>query len=91
MVLRMVPCALGGGTIAAARVKPGQHTSVTFHELRTPLGVIIGLAEVLTETDVPVDEATRQEFLKDILTAGRHLKKLIEEMQSESTAAGHET
>ena len=50
------------------------------HELRTPLSAIIGFAEVLTETEMEIDEATHKEFLADILAAGRHLLQLINDI-----------
>jgi protein-histidine pros-kinase len=56
------------------------------HELRTPLSAIIGFAEVLTETEMEVDEATQQEFLRDILAAGRHLLQLINDILDISKA-----
>ena len=52
-----------------------------YHELRTPLGTIIGFAEVLTTPDIEVDEATRQEFLRDILAAARRLQATLERAQ----------
>src|SRR5262249_30337323 len=50
------------------------------HELRTPLNAIIGFAELLH--DGHVDPATPQhgEFLGDILTSGRHLLQLINDV-----------
>ena len=50
------------------------------HELRTPLNAIIGFAELLH--DGQVDPATPQhaEFLGDILTSGRHLLQLINDV-----------
>jgi len=50
------------------------------HELRTPLNAIIGFAELLY--DGHVDPATPQhkEFLGDILTSGRHLLQLINDV-----------
>ena len=51
------------------------------HELRTPLGAIIGFVEVLTTPDMELDEATRQEFLRDILAAARRLHAALERVQ----------
>jgi signal transduction histidine kinase len=50
------------------------------HELRTPLNAIIGFAELLH--DGAVDPATPQyrEFLGDILTSGKHLLQLINDV-----------
>jgi signal transduction histidine kinase len=50
------------------------------HELRTPLNAIIGFAELLHDGQVPPDSPTHQEFLGDILTSGRHLLQLIDDV-----------
>ncbi|TMQ07408.1 MAG: response regulator [Deltaproteobacteria bacterium] len=50
------------------------------HELRTPLNAIIGFAELLHDGQVPPDSPTHKEFLGDILTSGRHLLQLINDI-----------
>ena len=50
------------------------------HELRTPLNSIIGFAELLHEGEVPADSPQHKEFLGDILTSGRHLLQLINDV-----------
>jgi signal transduction histidine kinase/CRP-like cAMP-binding protein len=51
------------------------------HELRTPLNAIIGFSEVLLDPSFgPVAEEERQEFLTNILTAGKHLLRLINDI-----------
>jgi len=51
------------------------------HELRTPLNAIIGFSELLTDSkDGQFDEATRQRFLGQILTSGKHLLGLINDI-----------
>jgi signal transduction histidine kinase len=50
------------------------------HELRTPLNAIIGFSEVLLDPALPVTEEERTQFLTDILTSGRHLLGLINEV-----------
>ena len=50
------------------------------HELRTPLNAIIGFSEVLLDPSLAVSEAERQQFLTDILSSGKHLLKLINEV-----------
>jgi signal transduction histidine kinase len=51
------------------------------HELRTPLNAIIGFSEVLLDPQLAaVGEAERQEFLTNILTSGRHLLRLINDV-----------
>jgi len=50
------------------------------HELRTPLNSIIGFAELLYDENVGPVEAKQKEFLDDILTSGRHLLRLINDV-----------
>ncbi|MFZ5896558.1 MAG: PAS domain-containing hybrid sensor histidine kinase/response regulator [Myxococcota bacterium] len=50
------------------------------HELRTPLNSIIGFAELLHDGAVDKDSAQHQEFLGDILSSGRHLLQLINDV-----------
>ena len=69
----------------AALVDANRHKSVFLanmsHELRTPLNAIIGFSELLTDArDGQFDEATRARFLGQILTSGRHLLGLINDI-----------
>src|SRR5688572_6588854 len=50
------------------------------HELRTPLNAIIGFSELLHDGQVQPDMPQYQEFLGDILTSGRHLLQLINDV-----------
>jgi len=50
------------------------------HELRTPLNAIIGFAELLHDGQVDHDSPQHKEFLGDILTSGRHLLQLINDV-----------
>src|SRR6184192_4069060 len=51
------------------------------HELRTPLNAIIGFSELLTDAkDGQFDDATRKRFLGQILTSGKHLLSLINDI-----------
>ncbi len=50
------------------------------HELRTPLNSIIGFAELLHLEQVGPMEATQREFVGDILSSGRHLLRLINDV-----------
>jgi signal transduction histidine kinase len=65
--------------LAAARARSAFLAGAA-HELRTPLNAVIGFAEVLTDPELVVDDATRDEFLRDILGAGRHLQQLIDDL-----------
>jgi signal transduction histidine kinase/DNA-binding response OmpR family regulator len=62
-----------------------QHKSVFLanmsHELRTPLNAIIGFSELLSDArDGQFDEATRKRFLGQILSSGKHLLGLINDI-----------
>jgi PAS domain S-box-containing protein len=50
------------------------------HELRTPLNAIIGFTELLHDGQVDPDSPQHKEFLGDILTSGRHLLQLINDV-----------
>jgi PAS domain S-box-containing protein len=50
------------------------------HELRTPLNSIIGFGELLHLEQVGPMEATQREFVGDILSSGRHLLRLINDV-----------
>jgi signal transduction histidine kinase len=51
------------------------------HELRTPLNAIIGFSEVLLDPDMgPYPQEEQREFLGNILTSGRHLLRLINDI-----------
>jgi signal transduction histidine kinase/CRP-like cAMP-binding protein len=51
------------------------------HELRTPLNAIIGFSEVLLDPSLgTLSEDERQEFLTNILTSGKHLLRLINDV-----------
>jgi PAS domain S-box-containing protein len=50
------------------------------HELRTPLNSIIGFAELLYDEQVGPVGPKQKEFLDDILTGGRHLLRLINDV-----------
>ena len=50
------------------------------HELRTPLNAIIGFAELLHDGHVEPTSPQHTEFLGDILTSGRHLLQLINDV-----------
>jgi signal transduction histidine kinase len=47
------------------------------HDLRQPLVLIAGFAQLLA-SDVPIDDATRQEYARRIVAAGEELQQLLE-------------
>jgi signal transduction histidine kinase len=50
------------------------------HELRTPMNAIIGFSEILLDPSLQVSDEERAQFLTDILTSGKHLLNLINEV-----------
>ena len=50
------------------------------HELRTPLNAIIGFSEVMLERMFGDINAKQEEYLNDILSSGRHLLSLINDI-----------
>jgi len=50
------------------------------HELRTPLNAIIGFSEVLLDPSLKVTEEEQSQFLTDVLSSGKHLLGLINEI-----------
>ncbi len=50
------------------------------HELRTPLNAIIGFSELLVDRVVPLDAPEHDEYLGDILSSGRHLLRLVNDV-----------
>jgi signal transduction histidine kinase/CheY-like chemotaxis protein/HAMP domain-containing protein len=66
--------------LAKASAYKSQFLASMSHELRTPLNAIIGFSELMYDGSVPVDSAMSKEFLGDILTSGRHLLQLINDV-----------
>ena len=50
------------------------------HELRTPLNGIIGFAELMVDEKVGPLSNDHKEYMRDILTSGRHLLQLINDL-----------
>ena len=50
------------------------------HELRTPLNAIIGFSEVLDDRMFGELNDKQAEYIRDILTSGRHLLSLINDI-----------
>jgi signal transduction histidine kinase len=49
------------------------------HDLRTPLTIVAGFAEVLT-TDKPIPDDKRREYAERILTAAKELRTMLDEL-----------
>src|SRR2546430_10586222 len=50
------------------------------HELRTPLNAVIGFSEVLLERMFGEVNPKQEEYLQDILSSGKHLLSLINDI-----------
>ncbi|HEU4402151.1 MAG TPA: ATP-binding protein [Candidatus Polarisedimenticolia bacterium] len=50
------------------------------HELRTPLNAIIGFSELLLDTSVGALSEDQRDYVADILSSGRHLLELINDI-----------
>ena len=50
------------------------------HELRTPLNAVIGFSELLLDTTAGVLTGEQKDYVADILSSGRHLLELINEI-----------
>jgi PAS domain S-box-containing protein len=54
--------------------------SIMAHEFRTPLNAIIGFSELLVDDKAGAVNPQQREFLNDVLTSGRHLLTLINDV-----------
>ena len=66
--------------IEAANRHKSEFLANMSHELRTPLNAIIGFSEVLLDPTLKVSEEDQSQFLTDVLSSGKHLLGLINEI-----------
>src|SRR5262245_8965707 len=69
-----------GRQIEAANRHKSEFLANMSHELRTPLNAIIGFSEVLLDPSLKVTEEDQAQFLTDVLSSGKHLLGLINEV-----------
>jgi signal transduction histidine kinase len=69
-----------GRQLEAASRHKSEFLANMSHELRTPLNAIIGFSEVLAERMFGEINEKQSEYLQDILTSGRHLLALINDI-----------
>lgn len=50
------------------------------HDLRNPLSVLLGYAELLADDGTPVDDPVRRDWVNDILKLGRRMDGIIREL-----------
>jgi PAS domain S-box-containing protein len=65
--------------LAASRAK-GEFLAHMSHEIRTPMTAILGYAEMLADTDTPMDSGATTDALSAIQRNGRHLLDLINDI-----------
>ena len=63
----------------ASQAKDRFLTSMS-HELRTPLNAILGFAQLLANESLPATVVQKRAFVQNIVTSGRHLLTLINEI-----------
>ncbi len=66
--------------LARASAYKSQFLANMSHELRTPLNAIIGFSEMMVDGAIPLDSDQAKEFVGDIVTSGRHLLQLINDV-----------
>jgi GAF domain-containing protein len=66
--------------IEAANRHKSEFLANMSHELRTPLNAIIGFSEVLLDPTLEVSKEEQSQFLADVLSSGKHLLGLINEV-----------
>ena len=69
-----------GRQLEAASRHKSEFLANMSHELRTPLNAIIGFSEVLAERMFGEVNEKQAEYLQDILSSGRHLLSLINDI-----------
>ena len=69
-----------GRQLEAASRHKSEFLANMSHELRTPLNAILGFSEVLAERMFGDVNAKQAEYLQDILSSGRHLLSLINDI-----------
>ena len=67
-------------TAEAASIAKGAFLANVSHELRTPLNAIVGYAEMLSEDAARDGQASLLDDLGRIVTAGRHLMKIVNDV-----------
>jgi signal transduction histidine kinase len=76
------------GTDGAWPEEPAERLSRLVHDLRTPLTIVQGFAELLDRGGATLDEERRGEYLGRILQAGREMKDILDEEREDRLSRG---
>jgi signal transduction histidine kinase len=68
-------------------VDPNERLARLVHDLRTPLTIVQGFAELLDRGAVTLDEERRSEYLGRIAQAGREMKEILDEEREDRISA----
>jgi signal transduction histidine kinase len=67
---------------------PDERLGRLVHDLRTPLTIVQGFAELLDRGAVTLDEERRAEYLGRIAAAGREMKEILDEEREDRLSSG---
>jgi signal transduction histidine kinase len=76
---------MGGGTWPA---DPEERLARLVHDLRTPLTIVQGFAELLDRGHTTLDEERRSEYLGRIAQAGREMKDILDDEREDRLSSG---
>jgi signal transduction histidine kinase len=66
---------------------PTERLARLVHDLRTPLTIVQGFAELLDRGAVTLDEARRAEYLGRVASAGREMKDILDSEREDRLAS----
>jgi hypothetical protein len=69
----------GGWRLIPWPTDPDERLARLVHDLRTPLTIVQGFAELLDRGAVTLDEERRAEYLGRIAAAGREMKEILDD------------
>jgi signal transduction histidine kinase len=67
---------------------PDERLARLVHDLRTPLTIVQGFAELLERGSGQLDDARRAEYLGRIATASREMKHILDEERADRLGGG---
>jgi signal transduction histidine kinase len=67
---------------------PDERLAKLVHDLRTPLTIVQGFAELLDRGHTTLDEDRRSEYLGRIAQAGREMKDILDAEREDRLAGG---